>query len=58
MITWIQKGRPTDNLDTRKFRIVKVMKTHIKYCPVDNPEEGHIIRKLDFRHGFKQDIGD
>jgi len=56
MMHWLMKGRPTDNLDTRQFKIVRIMKTHIKYCPVDNPEECHIIKVKDFKRKFVQAI--
>lgn len=53
-VHWIKKQNPTDLLDTRKFKIVEMMNSHIKYCPVENEGEIHIIRLGDFRKGFDQ----
>ena len=51
---WEKIRNPLDKPDHTLYRIVKMLKHHIKYCPSDNLEEIHIIRKSEFNKKFKQ----
>jgi len=57
-VRWEKKCAPLDYIKRERFLLVKMMKTHIKYCPVNNPEEIHIISKSAFMKDFKQSVED
>lgn len=40
--------------DGKKYKVLGMLKHHIKYCPVDNPGEVHVIKKDKFRKDFTQ----
>ena len=54
MIFWKKQTGPLETSDHTEYRVLKTLRFHIKYCPVDNPEETHIIKKQEFNKSFKQ----
>lgn len=51
---WIRKTGPLEEKDNRKYMVKGMMKFHVKYCPVDNQGEVHVIRKSEFTKLFIQ----
>ena len=53
-VLWEKAYHPLGFNKRKKYRIIGIMNTHIKYCPSNNTDEVHIIRRDDFIKGFKQ----
>jgi hypothetical protein len=53
-VLWEKIQKPTDEIDRRKFRIITIMKHHIKYAPDENIDEAHIIKANVFKKTFRQ----
>lgn len=51
---WKRTTRPLEPSDHNLYRVLKMLKFHVKYCPIDNPEETHIIKKSEFNKLFNQ----
>lgn len=51
---WNKITKPLEKSDHTPYRVLKTLKFHVKYCPKDNPEETHIIKKSEFNKLFKQ----
>lgn len=51
---WRKTTGPLEPSDHRLYRVLRVLRFHIKYCPEDNLEETHIIKQREFNKLFKQ----